>query len=38
VPLEKIVDCLRELAKSVARHTNQSGRQGYLNFIDRFLP
>jgi hypothetical protein len=37
VPLEKIVDCLRELAKSVARHTKQSGRQGYLNFIDRFL-
>jgi hypothetical protein len=38
VPLEKIVDCLRELSKSVARHTKQSGRQGYLNFIDRFLP
>ena len=37
VPLEKIVDCLRELSKSVARHTKQSGRQGYLNFIDRFL-
>ena len=37
VPLEKIADCLRELAKSVARHTKQSGRQGYLNFIDRFL-
>lgn len=38
VPLEKIVDCLRELSKSVERHTQQSGRQGYLNFIDRFLP
>ena len=37
VPLERIVDCLRELSKSVARHTKQSGRQGYLNFIDRFL-
>jgi hypothetical protein len=37
VPLEKIVDCLRELSKSVARHTKQSGRQGYLTFIDRFL-
>jgi hypothetical protein len=37
VPLEKIVDCLRELSKSVARHTKQGGRQGYLNFIDRFL-
>lgn len=38
VPLEKIVDCLRELSKSVARHTKVGGRQGYLNFIDRFLP
>lgn len=38
VPLAKLVDCLRELSKSVARHTKQSGRQGYLNFIDRFLP
>jgi hypothetical protein len=37
-PLEKIVDCLRELSKSVARHTKVGGRQGYLNFIDRFLP
>jgi hypothetical protein len=37
-PLEKIVDCLRELSKSVQRHTKMSGRQGYLTFIDRFLP
>ena len=38
VPLDKLVDCLRELARSVERHTKQGGRQGYLNFIDRFLP
>jgi hypothetical protein len=38
VPLEKLVDCLRELAKSVARHTKVDGRQAYLMFIDRFLP
>jgi hypothetical protein len=38
VPLEKIVDCLRELSKSVQRHTRMGGRQGYLTFVDRFLP
>jgi hypothetical protein len=38
VPLEKIVDCLRELTKSVERHTKLGGRQGYLTFIDGFLP
>lgn len=38
VPMEKIVDCLRELSKSVQRHTKLGGRQGYLTFIARFLP
>jgi hypothetical protein len=38
VPLEKIVDCLRELSKSVQRHTKLGGRQGYLTFVDRYLP
>jgi hypothetical protein len=38
VPLEKLVRCLRELGKSVERHTAMSGRQGYLTFIDKFLP
>jgi hypothetical protein len=37
VPLETITNSLRKLAKSVARHTKQGGRQGYLTFIDRFL-
>ncbi len=37
VPLETITNCLRQLAKSVARHTKQDGRQGYLTFIDCFL-
>ena len=36
--LEKLVSCLRELAKSVERHTQMGGRQGYLTFIDKFLP
>jgi len=38
IPLEKLVDCLRELAKSVERHTKHGGRQGYLAFISQFLP
>lgn len=37
VPLEKLVECLRELEKSVERHTRSGGRQGYLQFIDCFL-
>ena len=38
VPLERLVRCLRELARSVERHTLMGGRQGYLTFIDKFLP
>ena len=38
VTLELLVDCLRELGKSTARHTKAGGRQGYLTFIDQFLP
>lgn len=38
IPLEKLLDCLRELRKSVERHTKHGGRQGYLTFIDQFLP
>jgi hypothetical protein len=38
IPLQVLVDCLRELAKSVERHTKMGGRQGYLTFIDGFLP
>ncbi len=38
VSVEQLVDCLRELKKSTERHTVLEGRQGYLTFIDRFLP
>jgi hypothetical protein len=38
IPLDKLLECLRELAKSVQRHIRLGGRQGYLTFIDRFLP
>ena len=37
LPVEKLVACLQELAKSVERHTRSGGRQGYLKFIDPFL-
>lgn len=38
VPLDQVLDCLRTLIKSVKRHTQIGGRQGYLAFIDKFLP
>ena len=38
LPVPQLVDCLRQLRKSVERHTRQGGRQGYLKFIDQFLP
>lgn len=34
----ELVDCLGKLKKSAARHTKAEGRQGYLTFIDGFLP
>ncbi len=37
VPLEQLVACLRELGKSVERHTQMSGRRGYLTFIDKYV-
>lgn len=38
VPLAKLVEYLRELQRSVERHTALGGRQGYLNFVRGFLP
>lgn len=37
LPLDTLIACLQELAKSVERHTRSGGRQGYLTFIDGFL-
>ena len=37
VPVGKLVDCLRELKKSAARHTKSGGRQGYLTFVDQYV-
>ena len=38
ISLELLLDCLRELVRFVERHTKIDGRQGYLTFIDGFLP
>ena len=38
IALEQLPPYLRELDKSVQRHTKISGRQGYLSFIQQFLP
>ena len=37
IPLLEQVDCLRELRKSVERHTKSGGRQGYLIFVEKFM-
>lgn len=37
IPLEELLACLQELAKSVERHTRSGGRQGYLTFVNGFL-
>ena len=38
VPAEKLVEYLRELARSVERHTRLSGRYGYLEVIRKYVP
>ena len=38
VRLEKLVEYLRELSRSVERHTKHGGRCGYLEFIRSFIP
>jgi hypothetical protein len=35
---EKLVEYLRELMRSVERHTKSGGRQGYLEFVGEFIP
>lgn len=38
ISLEDMVACLSRLRKSVEHWTKQGGRQGYLKFINDFLP
>lgn len=35
---EKLLEYLRELSRSVERHTKLSGRCGYLEFVRKFIP
>lgn len=35
---EKLVEYLRELVRSVERHTKLAGRWGYLEFVAEFIP
>ena len=37
-PIAELVACLRKVRKSVPLWSERGGRQGYLNFIDPFLP
>jgi hypothetical protein len=37
IPVSELVDCLRQLRKSVERHTKSGGRQGYLTFVSQFV-
>lgn len=37
VSVEHLVNYLRQLVKSVERHTAIDGRQGYLHFIDHYV-
>ena len=38
VNVEKLVEYLRELTRSVERHTKLEGRCGYLEFVRKFIP
>ena len=38
VPIAELVECLREIQKSVPRWSQRGGRQGYLNFVSPYLP
>ena len=37
VTIETMVSCLRKLRKSVDHWTEQGGRQGYMQFIEKFV-
>jgi hypothetical protein len=37
IPVPELVDCLRQLRKSVERHTQSGGRQGYLTFVSQYV-
>ncbi len=38
MPVAELVQCLREIQKSIPRWSRQGGRKGYLDFIRQYLP
>lgn len=37
-PLSDLVQCLRQIQKSIPRWSRQGGRRGYLDFVGQYLP
>jgi hypothetical protein len=37
ISVEEIISCLKRIRKSVEMWNKQSGRKGYLQYIDQFL-
>jgi len=35
--LDEIIACLKRIRRSISLWTKQSGRQGYLNYVDNFI-
>ncbi len=35
---DELIQCLKKIIKSAAKWTKRGGRQGYLDFVDRFVP
>lgn len=38
ISIEEMIACLKRVRKSVETWNKQGGRQGYLNYIENFIP
>jgi hypothetical protein len=38
IAITELVECLREIQKSIPRWSRQGGRKGYLDFVGQYLP
>lgn len=38
IQLDEMMACLKRIRKSVEKWTREGGRQGYLHFVEQFLP
>jgi hypothetical protein len=38
ISIEELLNCLKRIKKSVQTWTKQAGRQGYLNFVNDYIP